>query len=88
MYMVSDCVAIPVRIKVLSWVAGSGWSHELKLMSTLDNVLNLSSSYNAPRNLCIPTLRGLTRRYEFAQASNYRKTSDIGNGVHLAQIRK
>ena len=82
---VCDCVAIPVRIKVLGWVAGSGWSRELTLMSTLDNVLNLSSSYTAPRNLCIPTLRDLTRRYEFAQTSNYRKTSDIGNGVHLAQ---
>ena len=33
------CVAIPVRIKVLGCVAGSGWSRELKLMPTLDEVL-------------------------------------------------
>ena len=28
-----DCVAIPVRIMVLGWAAGSGWSRELSLIA-------------------------------------------------------
>ena len=30
---VCDCVAITVRIKVLGWVAGNGWSREFSLIA-------------------------------------------------------
>ena len=30
---VGDYVAIPVRIKVLGWVAGNGWSREFSLIA-------------------------------------------------------
>ena len=45
-----DYVAIPVRITVLGWVAGSGWSREFSLIAYPGHCPKLRLHINAPRS--------------------------------------
>ena len=84
---VCDCVAIPVRIKVLGWVAGIGWSREFSLAACPGLCPKLPRLHLvAPRIL--KSSQGRSHiDVEFALVRYWKVNSDTGCGVRSAQIQ-